>query len=76
MTGFATGAGTGACSSYSGVLNLTRGLRRDPPRVRTIAVVRKGHRGRAQLTDAYQGKGAAVPRAVTGGSGHGQWKRH
>ena len=47
MTGSGTGAGTGACSSRSGVLNLTQGLRRDPPLVRTIADVRKEHRGRA-----------------------------
>ena len=55
MIGSGTGAGTGACSSCSGVLNLTRGLKWDPPRVRTMAVVRKGHRGRAQLTKEDQG---------------------
>ena len=36
-TGARTGAGAGA--SRSGVLNLTRGRRRDPPLVRTIAVI-------------------------------------
>ena len=42
----------------------------------TMSVVGEGHRGRALLTKMNQGKGAAVPRADTGGSGHGQWKRH
>ena len=49
------GAGTGACSSLSGVLNLTRGLRWDPPLVRTIAVVGREHRGRAGLTEMEPG---------------------
>ena len=50
MTGSATVAVAGACSSRFGVLNLTLGLRRDPPLVRTISVVRKRYRGRAGLT--------------------------
>ena len=41
-TGSGTGAGTGACSSLSGILNLTRGRRRDPPLVRTIIAARTG----------------------------------
>ena len=47
-TGPGTGAGTGACASCSGVIILTRGLRRDLPLVRTMSVDNKGHRGRAR----------------------------
>ena len=67
MTGSETGAGTKACSSCSGVLNLTRGLRRDPPLVRTIADVRKWHRGRAgQCTLSNWTKARLLVRQGTG----------
>ena len=49
-TGAGTGAGTRACSSLSGVLNLTLGRRRDPPLVRTINVIPIRHRKRGPLT--------------------------
>ena len=47
--GTGIGAGTWACSSLSGVLNLTRGRRRDPPLVRTIAVIQIRNRKRGPL---------------------------
>ena len=52
------------------MLNLTLGLRRDPPLVRTISVVRKRYRGRAGLT-----AGARVVQCVQGSSGN-EGRRH
>ena len=48
-TGTGTGAGSGARASSSGVLNLTRGQRRDPPLVRTMTGIQIKHWQRALL---------------------------
>ena len=56
-TGDGAGAGIGARAgadaeaSLSGVLNLTRGRRRDPPRVRTIADIEIKYSKMARLTE-------------------------
>ena len=54
-TGDGTGAGTGAAVSRSGVLNLTRGLTRDPPLVRTISDIKNKLRERDRLTEYAAG---------------------
>ena len=48
-TGAGSGVEAGACSSISGVLNLTRSRRWDPPLVRTITVIQIKNRNRALL---------------------------
>ena len=50
-TGAGTGAGAEAEASLSGVLNLTRGRRRDPTRVRTISDIEIKYSKRALLTE-------------------------
>ena len=54
-TGDGTGAGTGAAASHSGVLNLTQGLTRDPPRVRTISEIEINCAKGARLTEYAAG---------------------
>ena len=48
--GDGAGTGTGATASLSGLLNLTRGRRQDPPRVRTISDIEIKYSKRARLT--------------------------
>ena len=50
-TGAGTGAGAEAAASLSGVLNLTRGRTRDPPRVRTISDIEINYAKGARLTE-------------------------